>query len=172
MTKEEIESLPQLNELVQFLSNYKLDQIVYDILGGSPLDYIQLNDAFRYDKTFKTDKIIESMKMYIKKNVLSKSLNQIISKSSINTKNIINLFRTEGKTRFDLTELKSKGFVLDSLNKVFREIEINERTEKTTYVSTKIEPSTPVIGLIITKKLVNDELIAVHVDELFKLVGQ
>jgi hypothetical protein len=40
MSKEQIESIPEFKDLIDFLKSHNLDEPVWKVLGGSPADYI------------------------------------------------------------------------------------------------------------------------------------
>ena len=42
MSKELIESIPEFKYLIDFLKSHNLDEPVWKVLGGSPIDYLKL----------------------------------------------------------------------------------------------------------------------------------
>ena len=42
MSKEQIESIPEFKDLIDFLKSHNLDEPVWKVLGGSPADYLKL----------------------------------------------------------------------------------------------------------------------------------
>ena len=77
---------------------------------------------------------------------LTIALDQHVKKSSSNTKEIIKIFRTQDLSQIQVSHLKSLGYVVDYPNKVFREVN-----------DLNVIPSTPSVGLIITKNIVDIE---------------
>jgi hypothetical protein len=102
MSREEIESIPELEGFIGFLKSHRLDHRVdcpvWKVLGGSPAKYLKLKeriDELSLSNTA-TDVIIEQVKNHLQ-SVLSFALNKNIAKSSSNTKAIIDIFREKKK---------------------------------------------------------------------------
>ena len=49
MSKEQIESIPEFKGLIDFLKSRNLDDPVWKVLGGSPVDYLKLEEAIITD---------------------------------------------------------------------------------------------------------------------------
>jgi len=139
MDKNVIESIPEWKGLIDFLKSHKLDQVVYDVLGGSPSEYIKMSKIINFT-TGTTEEKIQSIKRHIL-SVLKDALVNRIHRSSRNTKKIIELLRRERKLEMPVMELETQRLFLDFPNKVFREVSSN--------IDTIIAPANPAIGLII-----------------------
>ncbi len=95
MSKEQIQSIPELKGLIDFLKNHNLDEPVWKVLGGSPADYLKLKEYVNenlllYDA--KSNEVVDQVKNHVH-SVLSHSLNKNVFKSSSNTDNIIKIFK-------------------------------------------------------------------------------
>jgi len=157
MDKDVIERIPEWKELIDFLKSHKLDQGVYDVLGGSPSDYIMLRNVFEFT-TGTSEEKIKSIKDHIEF-VLIDALYNKIDESSPNTKEIIALSIQIGKLPIPIQELKDKKLLLDYPNKVFRKVTKDNRIT--------IEPATPAIGLIIKHNFMNVNDVAKFTATLF-----
>jgi len=157
MDKNVIESIPEWKELVDFLKSHKLDQVVYDVLGGSPSDYINLRHVFRGTAGSTEDKI-KSIRDFIR-NRLYDALYDVVSGSSENTKDIVELFCRAKTLEMPLITLAASQFILDSPNKVFRRVKRGS--------GIIAEPASPAVGLIIKHNVKNDVDVKKLVDNLF-----
>lgn len=158
MDKETIESIPQFNDLHKFLKVNQFDEVVYKVLGGSPAQYIILNDIF-YDISIESsDNIILAIKSYIE-SVLIDCLNNVVAKCTSNTDNMIQKFKELKRSQIPLMELKALGFQLDYPNKVFREVK--------KFGSIVIEPANPAIHLILCYNVKSDIDIMNLTEDLF-----
>ena len=92
--------------------------------------------------------------------VISKALNKNILRSSLITKQIINIFRERKIIKIPITELETMGLLLDNPNKVFHEVQISRRWF--------VEPSSPALSLIISENIKDDDGIYEFLDKLFK----
>ena len=129
MSKEQIESIPEFKVLIDFLKSHNLDEPVWKVLGGSPADYLKLKGAIINDKLTVSDTVSDELVNQVKNylhSVLSDSLNKNVLNSSLNTKQIIKIFREKTTTKIPMAELEALGFLLDYPNKVFREVKIIE----------------------------------------------
>jgi hypothetical protein len=165
MSREEIESIPELEGFIGFLKSHRLDHRVdcpvWKVLGGSPAKYLKLKeriDELSLSNTA-TDVIIEQVKNHLQ-SVLSDALNKNIAKSSSNTKAIINIFREKKKMKFAQMELEAMGFLLDFPNKVFREV--------MTLDGWFVESATSAVTLIISENVQNDAGVRELREKLFK----
>jgi len=158
MEKNVVESIPELKELIDFLKCNKLDQVVYNVLGGSPSEYINLRDVFEFT-TGTTEMKILSIKEHIKF-VLIDALYNKIGEASPNTEKIIALFRQIGKLAIPNMELNTNGILLDYPNTVFRQVTTDSRYT--------IEPATPAVGLIIEHSIIDENDVGKYVDNLFE----
>ena len=163
MTKEQIESIPEFKGLIALLKSHNLDEPVWKVLGGSPADYLKLEEAITDNKSSLSDTASEEVVNQVKnhlQSVLSDSLNKNVVKSNFNTIQIIKIFREKKIIRIPVTELKAMGLLLDFPNKVFREV----KTMEDWY----IVPSSPAVSLIIAENIQSDEGVRELRDKLFK----
>jgi len=163
MSKEQIESIPEFKDLVDFLKSHNLDEPVWKVLGGSPADYLKLEEAI-IDNKFSlsdtaSDVFVNQVKDHLQ-SVLSDTFNKNVLNSSSTTKQIIKIFREKKTTKIPKAELEAEGFLLDYPNKVFREV----KTMEDWY----IVPSSPAVSLIITENIQNGNGVRELRDKLFK----
>jgi len=162
MTREQIESIPEFKGLIALLKSHNLDEPVWKVLGGSPADYLKLEEAIADNKLSLSDtaseKVVNQVKNHLQ-SVLSDSLNKYVVKSSLNTKQIIKIFREKKITMIPIPELEAEGLLLDYPNKVFREVKTME--------GWYIVPSSPAISLIIAENIESDEGVRELRDKLF-----
>jgi len=94
MTIDLIEEISELRELIQFLKKKQLLIPVFQVLGGVPTRYEQLDEKLRILGGFKKpdEVLIEEVKIFIIF-VLLEAFHKNISKCSNNTKNIIEACR-------------------------------------------------------------------------------
>ena len=163
MSKEQIESIPEFKVLIDFLKSHNLDEPVWKVLGGSPADYLKLKGAIINDKLTLSDtvsdELVNQVKNYLQ-SVLSDSLNKNVLNSSLNTKQIIKIFKEKKTTKIPMAELEALGFLLDYPNKVFREVKTME--------GWYIEPSSASVSLLITENVQNGKGVRELLDKLFK----
>ena len=161
MSKEMIDSIPEFKDLIDFLKSHNLDEPVWKVLGGSPADYLKLEEAITDNKSSlsDTDEVVNQVKNHLQ-SVLSDSLNKNVVKSNFNTNQIIKIFREKKIIRIPVTELEAMGLLLDYPNKVFREV----KTMEDWY----IVPSSPAVSLIIAENIESDEGVRELRDKLFK----
>ena len=163
MSKEQIESIPEFKGLIALLKSHNLDEPVWKVLGGSPADYLKLEEAIIANKLSLSDtaseKVVNQVKNHLQ-SVLSDSLNKNVVKSSLNTIQIIKIFREKKITMIPMPELKAEGLLLDYPNKVFREVKTME--------GWCIVPSSPAISLIISENVQNGVGVRELRDKLFK----
>ena len=163
MSKEQIESIPEFKGLIALLKSQNLDEPVWKVLGGSPADYLKLEEAIADNKLSLSDTASEEVVNQVKnhlQSVLSDSLNKNVVKSNFNTIQIITIFREKKIIRIPMAELKAMGLLLDFPNKVFREV----KTMEGWYIG----PSSPAISLIIAENIESDEGVRELRDKLFK----
>ena len=163
MLKEQIESIPEFKGLIALLKSHNLDEPVWKVLGGSPADYLKLEEAIADNKSSLSDAASEEVVNQVKnhlQSLLSDSLNKNVADSSFNTKQIIKIFRGKKITMIPKMELKARGFVLDYHNKVFREVDTVE--------DSYIDPSSPAVSLIIAENVQNGVGVRELRDKLFK----
>lgn len=128
MSKEQIDYIPEYKDLIDFLKSHNLDEPVWKVLGGSPIEYLKLKKLFvkmlsRPDTV--SDEVVNQVKNHIK-SVLSKALTKNVADSSPNTKQIIKLFRERKVVKIPKMELEAMGFLLDYPNKVLREVDTGD----------------------------------------------
>ncbi len=162
MSKEQIESIPEFKDLVDFLKSHNLDEPVWKVLGGSPIDYLKLKKLFIKMLSLSdtaSDVFVNQVKDHLQ-SVLSDTFNKNVLNSSSTTKQIIKIFREKKTTKIPKAELEAEGFLLDYPNKVFREVKTME--------GWYIVPSSPAVSLIITENIQNDKGVRELRDKLFK----
>ena len=162
MSKELIDSIPELEDLIDFLKSHNLDEPVWKVLGGSPIGYLKLKKLVVKTLSLPdtaSDEVVNQVKHHIQ-SVLSDSLNKNVANCSSNTQGIIEVFREQKVTKIPKMELKAMGFLLDYPNKVFREVN--------TFGRWFVEPSSPAVSLIISENVQDDEGVDELLDKLFK----
>ena len=150
MSKEQIESIPEFERLIDLLKSRHLDIPVWKVLGGSPADYLKLGEALDQNLLMSktaSDEVVDQVKNYLQI-VLSDALNKNIFNSSLTTQQIIKIFSERNVIKIPKSELKAMGLLLDYPNKVFREV----RTLEGYY----IEASSPAIALLISENIHDD----------------
>ncbi len=162
MSKEQIESIPEFKDLIDFLKSHNLDEPVWKVLGGSPIDYLKLKKLFIKMLSLPdtpSDEVVNQVKNHLQ-SVLSDTFNKNVLNSSSTTKQIIKIFREKKTTKIPKAELEAEGFLLDYPNKVFREVKTME--------GWYIVPSSPAVSLIITENIQNGKGVRELRDKLFK----
>jgi hypothetical protein len=166
MSREQIESIPEFKILIDALRAHKLDNVVWDVIGGSPIDYSSLMEAlntntslFQLPSVAVSKDVVDEVKGYLQSK-LSEALHKIVLKSSANTETIINVFREKKISKLTSGEFKALGLSLEYPNKVFREVLISGRCY---YV-----PATPAVSLIVTKNIRNDDDLFQLMEDLFQ----
>ena len=164
MSKEQIESIHEFKGLIGFLKSRNLDEPVWKVLGGSPADYLRLETAI-IDKKLSfydtaSDEVVNRVKKHLQ-TVLSDSLNKNVLNSSLNTEQVIKIFRERKVLKIQKAELKAMGFLLDYPNKVFREVTTSDRW-------CFVEPSSPAVSLIISENVQDNAGVDELRDKLFK----
>ena len=164
MSKEQIEYIPEFKGLIDFLKTHNLDEPVWKVLGGSPVDYLNLEEAIAatnlsLSDTASDDEIVNIVENHLE-SILSDTLNNTIFKSSSTTRQIIKIFRKKKIIMIPLAELDAEGFQLDYPNKVFREVKTLGRWY--------IVPSCPAVSLIISENIQNDVGVRELLDKLLK----
>ena len=110
MERDQIAEIPEFSKLIEFLRKYSLDDSVWDVLGGSPQEYMTLagnvsisivNDATD------PDKIISEVKDHVH-SILLDALNDDIAMSTVNTKQIIKILRDRKIHRIPKMELEKQ----------------------------------------------------------------
>ena len=162
MSKEQIESIPEFKDLIVFLKSHDLDEPVWKVLGGSPADYLKLEEAITDNKLSLSDTasdvVVNQVKNHLQ-SVLSDSLNNNILNSSSTTKRIIKIFKEKNTIKVPMAELEAMGLLLDHPNKVFREVKALGRQF--------VEPSSPSVSLIISENVQDDEGLDELLNKLF-----
>ena len=96
-----INSIPEFKELIEFLNSHNLDEPVWKVLGGSPVDYLTLKNLVVQMLSLPhtaSDVIVNQVKNHLQ-SVLSESLNNNVGNSSSNTQEIIKVFREKKVTK-------------------------------------------------------------------------
>ena len=161
MERDQIAEIPELSELNEFLRKHSLQNAVWDVLGGSPQEYITLAENVsisNVDDFTDPEKIISEVKGYVH-SILLDALDENIAKSSPNTKSIVKIFKKGQRSRIPIMELEYQGYLLDFPNKVFREVERDKHRF--------VEPASSAVGLIIQENILNDDDVAKLVEKLF-----
>jgi hypothetical protein len=162
MSREQLESIPEFKILIDALKAHKLDNIVWNVIGGSPSKYLKLKEAlrrflFQLPSETVSKEIVDKTEGYLYL-ILLDALNKCINKSSAKTEAIINVFREKKIAKLTSGELKALGLSLEYPNKVFREVKSLDD-----YI---VEPATPAISLIITENIGNKEGIYKLIEKL------
>ncbi len=142
MRQDQLESIAGYNKLVTFMRENKINDGVWEALGGNPASYISLNSLYRglvMDNAPK-DAIVAAIKKHVYW-VLMITLNKIVFDCSANTKSLIEMLRRRKMTRIELTELIANGYSFDYPNMVFR--------KATRDYHCYIEPTSSAVSLII-----------------------
>ena len=164
MSKEQIESIPEFKDLIVFLKSHNLDEPVWKVLGGSPADYLKLEEAIFDNKLSMSDTasdvVVNQVKNHLQ-SVLSDFLGKNVANSSPNTQAIIDALREKKVTKIRKMELKAMGYQLDYPNKVFRDVKTLGRWF--------VEPSSPAASLIISENIQDDEGVDELLVKLFKV---
>ena len=146
MSKEQIESIPELKVLIDFLKSRNLDEPVWRVLGGSPIDYLKLEETIIVNilslSDTASDEVVNLVNNHLQ-SLLTKALTKNIANSSWDTKQIIKIFRERKVIKIPKMELEAMGFLLDYPNNVFREVDTVE--------DSYIVPSSPAVSLIIAE---------------------
>ena len=164
MSKEQIESIPEFKDLIDFLKSHNLDEPVWKVLGGSPVDYLKLEETMIDDKLSMpdtaSDEVVNQVKNHLQ-SILSDTLQKILMSSST-TKQIIKIFREENIIKIPMAKLEARGLLLllDYPNKVFRDV----KTMEDLY----IVPSSPAVSLIISENVQDGVGVRELRDKLFK----
>eukprot|EP01036_Dinobryon_divergens_P026360 gene26360-34997_t len=153
MSKEQIESIPELKVAIST-----------NLSGGSPVDYLRLEGAIiiankpSFSDTA-SDEVVNQVKFHLL-SILSDALSKNVADSSLNTKQIIKIFRERKVIKIPVAELAAMGLLLDYPNEVFREVKTLSRWF--------VEPSSPAVSLIISENVKNDVDVDELRDKLFK----
>ena len=86
MSKEHIESIPEFKGLIDFLKSHNLDEPVWKVLGGSPVDYLKLRTIIGNKLSLSdtaSDEVANQVKNHLQ-SVLSDSFSKNVLKSSLN----------------------------------------------------------------------------------------
>ena len=97
MSRDQIESIPEFKSLIDVLKANKLDDPVWNVLGGSPIDYVKLEELISsklhlLPPAIVSKDIVDQVKCHLL-SILSEAFNKNILKSSANTEAIIKVFR-------------------------------------------------------------------------------
>ena len=166
MSKEQIESIPEFKVLIDFLKSHNLDELVWNVIGGSAIDYLKLKKLVVKMLSLpdtSSDVVVNRVTSHLQ-SVLSDSLNNNVANSSSNTKQIIKIFRERKVIKIPKMELEGMGFLLDypNNNKVFREVKTTE--------GWYIEPYSQAVALIISENIQNDTGVSKQVRRDSKLL--
>ena len=165
MPRELLESISEFQEFIHFLKSNGLNDGVWNVLGGNPAKYMDLEELFKSRVTIlsksdtATDVIIEEVKARIQSLLIS-ALNDIVLNSSSNTKEIIKIFREKKVSRLPKSELESRGYLVDYPNKVFCEVQRKD--------GKFVEPSTSAVALIINENIQDDPGVCALTEKLFQ----
>lgn len=139
MSREMIESIPEFQDFIGRLRKYKLDNAVWQVLGGCPAKYMNVQ---RLIANCPDDAIVDRVKSHLI-TVLAKA-GEFVRNCSPNTEAIVKLFREKNVLQLSASELKDHGLIIDYSNKAFR---------KVTRGDIYIEPATSAVGLIIRENI-------------------
>ncbi|KAL5478209.1 hypothetical protein EMCRGX_G025105 [Ephydatia muelleri] len=157
MSKEQIESIPELEGFINLLKSCNLDGPVWKVLGGSPAKYLKLTEAFELSNTA-SEEFVDQVKNHLQ-SVLGEALNKSVAKSSANTKAIVDVFRQKKAIKIPIMELIAMGLLVDYPNKVFREVKTSGRWF--------VEPATSAVSLIIAGNIQDDDDVYELLEKLF-----
>eukprot|EP01036_Dinobryon_divergens_P061406 gene61406-81850_t len=158
MSKDQIESISELKGLIDFLKTHNLNEPVWKVLGGSPVDYLKLEGGTTDNKSLSDTEVANQVKKHLH-SLLADALHTIV-KSSSTTEQIIKIFREKKIIMIPMAELIAEtGFLLDYPNQVFREMHTME--------DSYIVPSSPALSLIISENINNDAGVSELRDKLF-----
>jgi hypothetical protein len=151
MSRDQIESIPEFQSLIDVLKANKLDGPVWNVLGGSPSRYFKLGETITKflalpPPATASDEVVDQVKGILL-TILKDALYKNILNSSVNTKAIIRAFREKKVNKMSKAELETMGLLLDYPNKVFREVESS--------YDCLVEPATQALLLIITENIVD-----------------
>lgn len=150
MTRDEIESIPELKDFIGFLKSRNLDGPVWAVLGGSPVDYIKLKEAvYNGQSTLGTnsDDAILGVKSHLL-SILYDALNNSIAKCDAKTAEAIRIYRTEVATNPKEAQYKIRKLELNFPNKVLFMV------HDSGYWS--VEPTSTAVALIISENINDD----------------
>jgi hypothetical protein len=123
MTREQIESIPELFSLISFLKENSIDNAVWNILGGWISEYMRLQKQYSkfVKEKYTTQAIIDCLREDLKF-LLSQILYQkLVRESSSNTKQIIKIFQDKNLSKLSISELRNKyNLNIDMPNDVFQ----------------------------------------------------
>ena len=157
MSREQIESIPELEGFINLLKSCNLDGPVWKVLGGSPAKYLKLTEAFELSNTA-SEEFVDQVKNHLQ-SVLGEALNKSVAKSSANTKAIVDVFRQKKAIKIPIMELIAMGLLVDYPNKVFREVKTSGRWF--------VEPATSAVSLIIAGNIQDDDDVYELLEKLF-----
>jgi hypothetical protein len=130
MLKEEIESIPKIKGLIDFIKRYNLDGPVWNMLGGSPARYLKLKEVANANMLLlsntSSDEAVGEVKKHLQ-SILSDALNNNVFNSSSNTEKIIKMFRDRNIIKISKAELRENGFSLYYSNNMFRDVKVGGR---------------------------------------------
>lgn len=164
MSKEQIESISEFKVLIEFLKSRNLDNLVWKVLGGSPAKYLKLIEDLENKLLLlhpASHEAVDQVKKHLFSVLLSAFYMNVV-KSSPMTKEIIKEFRKTNEAKISSADLEAIGLSLDFPNKVFREIKVVGND----YMF--IEPSSPVLALIISENVRCDDDLHKLRDKLFE----
>jgi hypothetical protein len=142
MSREQLESIPEFREFVEFLKNHKLDDAVWKVVGGCPAKFLQIELAFSCASGKSSEKV-EAVKSAISRVLVTSQ--RTIMECSANSKEIVKLWMEKKWEKVPVTELLKSGFELDIPNKVFHQI-----TQGNVEF---IVPANPAVGLFLSSGL-------------------
>lgn len=154
MSREQIESIPELEGFINLLKSCNLDGPVWKVLGGSPAKYLKVEEAFELS----SEEFVDQVKNHLH-SVLDEALTMNVANSSANTKAIIDVFRQKKAIEMSKMELVAMGLLVDYPNKVFREV----KTSRGRFV----EPATSAVSLIIAGNIQDDAGVKELLEKLF-----
>lgn len=139
MSRELIESIPEFQDLIGKLKKCKLDNAVWQILGGCPANYLGVQ---RLIVNCPDDAIADRVRNHLI-SILNEAV-EVVQDSSANTKAIVKLFRERKILQLPKHELEDESLEIDLPNEVFKKVE---------KVGTFVEPATSAVGLVIRENV-------------------
>lgn len=125
MSRELLESIPEFASFIALLKAHKLDDPVWNVLGGSPIEYSKLREKLITYlflplpfTASSSDEVVDEVKRILT-SILTVALNEDILDSSSNTKAIVKVFQDKKGMNLSKTDLEEKKMHLEYPNKVF-----------------------------------------------------
>jgi hypothetical protein len=163
MTLVQLESIPELNGLMALLQCHRLDDAVWQVLGGSPLCYEALKMDLFLSKAASDDDVVTEVKHHIR-STLARALSQTHFRSP-HTEQALQFFREKKLPKMTNAAFVEMGFTLIPSDRVFREVMIKND-------DMYIVPYSPAMSLVITHGIRDGPGLSALSDQLFHAAGE